>query len=443
MRSAGTRRSLWLTTATPMRSSWRRNSPCGSCTLKPGIDSSLSSVPPVCPRPRPDILPKTPPHEATSGASTRVTLSPTPPLECLSSTGRRTALRSRVLPLATIARARATVSRVREPAQDHRHEQRARLVRGHGAVDDAADEGVDAGVVELVPVALPGDDVVDDVHADLRRDRVQVGQAAAVGVSAGGRTEPPVRPGQRAQQHGSRAAPTAARKRAAVASTSSCEPTAAARFTTSESRQSSAPAPARGAHLRRRRHADDVAVARRATPPRRASRTAARGRRRRRRPRAGRQGASAAATRAAAAGSQTGSRGGSSTGGACRSTTSVDDDDVADGDVVGEPAAGVQRAGSDGRPTRRGRSRRARARPRSSPRRGAAGRARARAAPTAPVAGRPAAGASAARQHQRAAVPRDGRRRPAEVGEPELALDERAVGDRGETGAEDDGDVGA
>ena len=42
--------------------------------------------------------------------ATSVTLSPTPPLECLSSTGRRTARRSSVLPLSTMARASSTVS---------------------------------------------------------------------------------------------------------------------------------------------------------------------------------------------------------------------------------------------------------------------------------------------------------------------------------------------
>src|SRR5665647_2933617 len=68
MRSAGTMRSLWLTTATPMRSSCRTNSPCGSCTRKPGIDSSLSTVPPVCPRPRPAILPKPAPLVSARGA---------------------------------------------------------------------------------------------------------------------------------------------------------------------------------------------------------------------------------------------------------------------------------------------------------------------------------------------------------------------------------------
>src|SRR3712207_7573175 len=36
---------------------------------KPGIASSLSSVPPVCPRPRPLIFPNGTPHAATMGRS--------------------------------------------------------------------------------------------------------------------------------------------------------------------------------------------------------------------------------------------------------------------------------------------------------------------------------------------------------------------------------------
>jgi hypothetical protein len=74
------------------------------------MDSSLSSVPPVCPSPRPDILPKIAPQAATSGARTSVTLSPTPPLECLSSTGRRSTPSSSVLPLSTMALASHRVS---------------------------------------------------------------------------------------------------------------------------------------------------------------------------------------------------------------------------------------------------------------------------------------------------------------------------------------------
>ena len=51
------------------------------------MDSSLSMVPPVWPRPRPDILPTGSPQAAASGATTSVTLSPTPPVLCLSATG--------------------------------------------------------------------------------------------------------------------------------------------------------------------------------------------------------------------------------------------------------------------------------------------------------------------------------------------------------------------
>ena len=55
--------------------------------LYPGILASLSSVPPVCPRPRPEIMGTCAPHAASIGASIRLTQSPTPPVECLSITG--------------------------------------------------------------------------------------------------------------------------------------------------------------------------------------------------------------------------------------------------------------------------------------------------------------------------------------------------------------------
>ena len=53
-------------------------------TLKPFIDSTLSSVPPVWPKPRPDILATLAPQAATIGVKERLVLSPTPPVECLS-----------------------------------------------------------------------------------------------------------------------------------------------------------------------------------------------------------------------------------------------------------------------------------------------------------------------------------------------------------------------
>ena len=48
------------------------------------MDSSLSTVPPVCPNPRPLILATRTPKEATTGATISVVLSPTPPVLCLS-----------------------------------------------------------------------------------------------------------------------------------------------------------------------------------------------------------------------------------------------------------------------------------------------------------------------------------------------------------------------
>ncbi len=52
--------------------------------LIPGILSILSRVPPVWPKPLPDNLANLAPKEATSGPKTSVVLSPTPPVECLS-----------------------------------------------------------------------------------------------------------------------------------------------------------------------------------------------------------------------------------------------------------------------------------------------------------------------------------------------------------------------
>src|SRR3954453_18985711 len=58
--------------------------------------SSLSSVPPVWPRPRPEIIGTAAPQAARIGARISETLSPTPPVECLSSTGRPRSHRSTV-----------------------------------------------------------------------------------------------------------------------------------------------------------------------------------------------------------------------------------------------------------------------------------------------------------------------------------------------------------
>ena len=70
---------------------------------KPGIASSLSRVPPVWPSPLPLILAKTSPTDASKGPRTKVTVSPTPPVECLSTFDPGTSDKSTVSPESIIA----------------------------------------------------------------------------------------------------------------------------------------------------------------------------------------------------------------------------------------------------------------------------------------------------------------------------------------------------
>ncbi len=79
-------------------------------TENPGIDSSLSKVPPVWPKPLPDIFAILPPHAATRGPRMRVVVSATPPVLCLSTLIPGMEERSTVSPEATIERVRSVVS---------------------------------------------------------------------------------------------------------------------------------------------------------------------------------------------------------------------------------------------------------------------------------------------------------------------------------------------
>ena len=76
--------SLWPMTAMPVRFTWAKKSSWLRAVRVPGTLSILSMVPPVWPRPRPLILAILTPQAAAMGAITKVVLSPTPPVECLS-----------------------------------------------------------------------------------------------------------------------------------------------------------------------------------------------------------------------------------------------------------------------------------------------------------------------------------------------------------------------
>ena len=77
----------------------------------------MSSVPPVCPRPRPDILAMRTPWAATMGSSASEVLSPTPPVECLSAFTPDMELRSSVSPERIMASVSSSVSRRVMPRQ--------------------------------------------------------------------------------------------------------------------------------------------------------------------------------------------------------------------------------------------------------------------------------------------------------------------------------------
>jgi hypothetical protein len=85
-------------------------SPGERSSRMPGIDPSLSMVPPVWPRPRPASFTHASPRAATRGAKTIDTPSDTPPVECLSTTGRSIPSSRNVVPDATNASVIAVVS---------------------------------------------------------------------------------------------------------------------------------------------------------------------------------------------------------------------------------------------------------------------------------------------------------------------------------------------
>ena len=81
----------------------------------PGMDSNLSNVPPVCPKPRPLIFATGTPQAATIGPKTKEVLSPTPPVLCLSTFTPAMALRSITSPLCIISFVKVAVSRLFKP----------------------------------------------------------------------------------------------------------------------------------------------------------------------------------------------------------------------------------------------------------------------------------------------------------------------------------------
>src|SRR5918994_313858 len=203
--SAGTRSAVWPMMASPTSRTCAMNSSVVSSTRKPGMDSSLSSVPPVWPSPRPLIFPTGTPQAATIGPTAIDVLSPTPPVECLSTTRRPSALpRSSVVPLLIIASVSADVRElalvrrpVRVPSRGVREQERMlpRVVRRGrrriAAVVGREDEQVSRPerledvlqpAVEVLQAAVEVDRVVAVAPEHVRLDQVDEHERSVLGL---------------------------------------------------------------------------------------------------------------------------------------------------------------------------------------------------------------------------------------------------------------------
>ena len=136
-----------------------RNSSTVRFVRKPGIDSSLSSVPPVWPSARPDIIGTTTPAAAASGATMKLVLSPTPPVECLSTFTPGIADRSTVSPERSMHSVKAADFAVGHPREEHGHQERRHLVIRNVAAGVAFHQKLDLFGSELFAVALALDQV--------------------------------------------------------------------------------------------------------------------------------------------------------------------------------------------------------------------------------------------------------------------------------------------
>ena len=113
--------------------------------------SSLSSVPPVMPSPRPEIIGTQTSSQASSGASTSETLSPMPPVECLSTFGGES-LRILEHPPAPHHRGgQLPAFRGRHSAKEDRHRPGAHLVIGDFAAREAGDQELDLLGAQFAP----------------------------------------------------------------------------------------------------------------------------------------------------------------------------------------------------------------------------------------------------------------------------------------------------
>ena len=110
--SAGAKLEVWPIIAQPTSFTTFLKVSKSGFVLYPGIESNLSRVPPVWPKPLPEIIGTYSPQAASIGANITLVLSPTPPVECLSQTRSESRISDQfnVSPEFVIASVKQTVS---------------------------------------------------------------------------------------------------------------------------------------------------------------------------------------------------------------------------------------------------------------------------------------------------------------------------------------------
>ena len=132
------------------------------------------------PRPRPLIFPNGTPQAATIGPTASDVLSPTPPVECLSTTLRPSAaLRSIVSPLADHRVGQHVRLARRQAAEEDGHAERRHLVVGHLAARVAEDQLGQLVVGQLLAVALALDQLGRADHLVATKTVERVGRETA------------------------------------------------------------------------------------------------------------------------------------------------------------------------------------------------------------------------------------------------------------------------
>src|SRR5438067_12449381 len=118
------------------------------------MHSSLSSVPPVISKPRPEIIGTQTSSQASNGAKMSEVFPPIAPVECLSTLGGEFGGYSNIWPLSSIALVKCPGFPVAHAVEKNCYRQRAHLVIGNFSASKTGDDLRDCFGAQFAAIAL-------------------------------------------------------------------------------------------------------------------------------------------------------------------------------------------------------------------------------------------------------------------------------------------------